>query len=462
MVALTQQESSIAGRLIQARSDVPDYVLQSARLHILDALAVGRAGSRVGPVSGVTALAASQGRGRSTVLGSSEAVPSPIAALINGSLIHSLEYDDTHVASVMHGSSVMASSALAVSEELGSTGLEMLSSFAIGWEFLIRIGLASPGRIQSQGFQITSAAGAFASAAVSCLLHGDDPDVFANAIGIAGSQASGTFAFLADGDTVKAVQPGWSAHAGLLAAQLARAGVTGPSSVFDGPYGFFTLYAKDPEAGANLAVQLADLGEVWRLPEAAFKLQPCCHYIHPYIEALEQLMAQGLSASNLVSLHCWVPEEVTSIIAEPWPRRQRPAKPHDARWSLPYVLGAVLDRGSLEVSVFSGECDDAVIAISERVTYEPWIDSGFPSRFPARIRAELADGSVMEYSVDDVKGSPSRPVRAEDILAKAIANFVAGGMAEHDAKTVADELLNAGDPDVSMLSELLQIHRQTQ
>lgn len=447
---------SLAERLLRARDLVPDDVLDAARLHLLDGLAVGLAASRSGPVRGLSALAASQGSGPCTVLGSATTVPAPIAALVNGGFVHSLEYDDTHVASIMHGGAVMTPAALAVAEEAGATRRDTLAAFAVGWELLIRIGLASPGSIQAQGFQVTSAAGAFAAATVSCLLRGDPPEVLAQALGIAGSQAGGTFAFLAGGDTVKAVQPAWSAHAGLLAAELARAGVTGPVDVFGGPYGFFSLYARDPDGAAGLERELADLGEVWHLPDAAFKLQPCCHFIHPFIEALEQLREQGMDAGGLVGLHCWVPEGAVPVIAEPWARRVRPAKAHDARWSLPYVLASVLVDGDLDLAVFEGDCDEDVMRVSERITYEPWPDSGFPARFPARLRAELADGSHLEATIDDVLGSPGRPVTVDDVLGKAIPNLVAGGLTEADARALAAGLLDADDPDLGAIGAALR------
>jgi 2-methylcitrate dehydratase PrpD len=442
--------------LTSARDTVPETAIAAARLHFLDALAVGLAASRVGPVTGLPALAARQGSGPSTVLGSRATAPAPIAALINGGLIHSLEYDDTHVASVVHGSAVVAPAALAVAEEAGSSGRELLAAFAVGWEFLVRIGLASPGRIQAQGFQITSAAGAFAAAAVSCLLRDDDDDVLGNAVGIAGSQAAGTFAFLADGATVKAVQPAWAAHAGLLAAELARAGVTGPAGVFDGPFGFFTLYAKDPDGGAQLARELGDLGQVWHLPAAAFKLQPCCHYIHPFIEALHELMAQGVTVGSLASLHCWVPSEVVSVIAEPWAERQSPATAHAARWSLPFVLAAVLRDGAVGLDLFAGEVDEDLIPLSQRITFEPWPGSGFPSRFPARLRATLTDGSVIEVAVDDVQGSATRPVPADRVLGKVERNLAAGGLSVASAQSLVHEIVEAPEPDLRLVGDLLR------
>lgn len=456
MDIVTQQQTSLPQRLGEARSRIPDSVLHAARLHFLDALAVGMVGSRSGPIRHIDALAANDPGGPSSVLGSSKSVASPVAALINGALIHSLEFDDTHVSSVMHGSSVLAASSLAVSEQVGATGREALTAYAIGWEFLIRIGLASPGRVQARGFQITSTAGAFAAAAVSSLLHGDSNDVLGNAIGIAGSQAAGTFAFLANGDTVKAVQPGWAAHAGLMAAELARAGVTGPRDVFDGTYGFFSLYADDPDGGHRLSAEVTDLGDVWHLPEAAFKVLPCCHYIHPFVEAIHALMAGGVSDENLVGLHCWVPTEVVPIIAEPWPERKRPVKPHDARWSLPYVLASVLLNGDLNPSIFDGTCDERVMKISDRFTYESWSDSGFPLRYPARVRAQLLDGSVREAVIDDVKGSSTRPVHDSDVLDKATTNLIASGIDRDEAQTLVTEILSEPNPDLAVIGRILR------
>lgn len=446
MESLIGGTTGLVEGLMRAHGQVPDHVAHAARLHLLDALGVAMAASASGPVRGVVSLADGCA-GPSTVLGTGQMTSPAVAALINGSLMHSLEYDDTHTASVVHGSSVLASAALAVTEERGATGRDLIDAFAVGWELLVRIGLASPGGLQAHGFQVTAAGGAFAAAAVSGLLHGDDSGTLADAVGIAGSQAGGTFAFLADGDTVKAVQAGWAAHSGVMAAQLARAGVTGPQQVFDGPYGFYRLYALDAEAGQRLLDSCNDLGEVWHLPDAAFKLVPCCHYLHPFVEALQGVLGSGVSCDDVVSVHCEVPEEEVSIIAEPWPDRQYPSRAHDARWSLPYVLGLVLRHGRVDTAAFVGDVDDDVVKAACTVTYEPWKASGFPVRFPARLRVLLRDGSEREAEVSDVLGGSGRPVGDEVVFDKARENLCAGGLSQ----AAADELVAAiCDPDIEL------------
>ncbi|MGJ9421400.1 MmgE/PrpD family protein [Aeromicrobium sp. CF3.5] len=437
---------------------LPDDVSVAARLHLLDALGVGAAAARRGPLRNLPQLAAAHPGGRSSVLGAPHTTTAAVAALINGSLIHSLEYDDTHVASVMHGSSTVAAAALAVAQETQADGRDLLGAFALGWEVLVRMGLASPGTLQARGFQTTSAAGPFAAALVASLLHRDSDEVAVNALGIAGSQPGGTFAFLAGGDTVKAGQPAWAAHSGIWAAELARAGMTGPEGVLEGPLGFFALYADDEQAADRLAEGLSDLGERWHLTEAAFKLLPCCHFIHPFVEAVSQVVGPQIAAHDVESIHCFVPRGAAPIIAEPWSVRQAPASPHDARWSLPYVMAAQVIDGVVDLDLFDEPIGGARLALSQRITHEIWDDSGFPARYPARVRIAARDGRVIEGVVDDVLGGAGRPVPADQVIAKATANLSQAGVSDSHAEALIAEILTAPSPDVSVIGRLLTEH----
>ena len=137
--------------------------------------------------------------GPSTVFGSAVGASVADAALINGGLMHSLEFDDTHTGSIMHGSSVVAAAALAAAEASNASGAALLGAYARGWEALARLGLAAPGRFHSQGFQATSIAGTFAAALVAAELAGLTEDQTVSALGIALSQSSGVMEFLTNG-----------------------------------------------------------------------------------------------------------------------------------------------------------------------------------------------------------------------------------------------------------------------
>lgn len=416
--------NDLAGRLIAARAKVTEQVMTAARLHFIDAVCVGIAGSRWGSATGVVELRTSEGP--SAILGTNRSTTPEMAALINGSLIHSLEYDDTHTESVVHGSSVVAPVALAVAQQQGSSITDMLSAFAVGWELLIRMGLSDPGALQRRGFQVTPAAGVFAAASVSAGLTGDDPDTYARALSIAGSMASGTLAPAKRGDSAKAVQPGWAGHGGILAADLARVGISGPVDVFEGPLGFFELYG-GRDRGTEFMELCQEVGDEWLLPAAAFKLYPCCHYLHPFIEAALSLRGAISNHSEVSQVTCWVPEPVISIVAEPWEERSTPQTTQEARWSLPYVLATAMIDGTVDLDTFRGQPREDVIDFAQRISYQAWTDSGFPQVFPAKIVASMTDGVTVEFVVDDVKGNSDRAFSEEDVYRKARANLASSG-----------------------------------
>ena len=345
------------------------------------------------------------------------------AALVNGAPIHSLEYDDTHTASVAHGSAFAASASLAAAEEAGAGGASLLAGYIAAWEVTVRLGLAAPGAYQANGFQISAVGGAVGSAVAAIVIGRLDEKTATAALGIAGSEASGLMAFLSDGSSVKALHPGWAAHAGLSAAALAEAGMTGPADVLEGRFGFLEAFTRDAEAPARLLAQLDDLGRVWHLPDAAFKLYPCCHYIHPFLDALDGAMREdGLTAETCSAVVCQVPEPMAPLICEPWKRRQAPDSGYDGKWGLAYCLAALLVHGAVTVETFIGDPDPAVVDVARRMTWEPLRLHTFPARFEARLIVERPDGSRQEYAADDVRGTPRNPVPDQEILRKLSAN----------------------------------------
>jgi 2-methylcitrate dehydratase PrpD len=422
-VAGTETAVSLAAdlaRRVRALRDtpLPPQVLDAVQDHLLDAIGVGLAGGAA-PTSPLGPALGALGAGDGTVLGRADRLAPASAALVNGTLIHSMEFDDTHVPSVIHGSAVVAPAALAVAEREASSGAELAVAFAAAWETLVLLGLSSPGGFQAAGFQTVAVAGPFGAAVAAGLLAGTDEATLVSALGICGSQAGGTFAFLSDASTVKAMHAGWAAHSGVLAVDLAAAGVTGPAAVLEDRFGFFASYAHDAEAPGRFAALLPGLGERWALPEAAFKSYPCCHYIHPFLEAAERLRAGGLTPDAIDEVVLRVPTGAAPIVSEPWERKLTPASDHDARWSLPVCVAQVLLRGRLTSADVTGIASDPeVLALAARMRAEPWEDSGFPARFPADLRVRRTDGRDLHATVDDVRGSASRPFDADAVLAK--------------------------------------------
>jgi 2-methylcitrate dehydratase PrpD len=411
-------------RAVRASSptSLPEDVTSAARLHLLDAIGVGlaAAGSPIGAAYRGLAADLVKG-GPATVFGQTPGASAPDAALINGGLIHSLEFDDTHTGSIAHGSAVLAAGALAVAEAQNASGASLLGAYARGWEVLIRFGLAAPNGFHATGFMSTSVTGTLAVALLAAELMRLDEDSTVAAIGIALSQASGVMEFLTNGSSVKSLHPGWAAHGGVVAAMLARAGMTGPETSLDGKHGLFRQFTGDEAAAGRFRALLAGLGREWHLPKAAYKFYPCCHYLHPFIEAAGQLAERGVRAADVERILCRVPQGEAAVICEPWATKQTPDTGHAARWSLPIAVATQLVEGKVDLATFEAPASEAVRGLAQRISWEPLAGARFPERFEAEL--VCTTGKAKEtVRIDDVYGNHTRPPSADAVLAKFRAN----------------------------------------
>jgi 2-methylcitrate dehydratase PrpD len=402
---------------------LPEPVAEAARLHLLDAIGVGLAAASSPVGAAYRGLASTMATGGpATMFGNSKGAPAADAALINGGLIHSLEFDDTHTGSIVHGSSVIAATALAVGETSDASGAALLNAYARGWEVLVRFGLATPGGFQARGFHITSVGGTLAAALVAAELSGWSEDESVAAVGIALSQASGVFEFLSNGSSVKSLHSGWAAHGGILAAVLAHAGMTGPETSLDGRYGLFRHFAQDEAAPERFRALIETLGTTWHLTNAAFKFYPCCHFLHPFIEATAMLASRGIGPGDVKGILCRVPAGEAPIICEPWDSKTNPDTGHAARWSLPIAIAARLVDGEINLSTFETAASAAVRDLAQRITWEPLPAAKFPERFEAEIVCETTTGSAQTIRIDDVYGNHTRPPKRDEVIAKFRAN----------------------------------------
>lgn len=424
MATLTQRAATFLHTL--RLTDVPADVQRLARWHLADAIGVAMGATSVPAHRAMlTQLLAEQPAGGAcTTLGFALPQTAPVAALLNGTSMHSLEYDDTHMGSIVHGSAVIVPAAWAACEAQGRDMDELVRLVVAGWELLVRLGQASPGGFQRRGFQVTSVGGVVVAALLAAAARGLSPALSVHAAGIAGSQAGGIFAFLSNGATVKALHPGWAAHGGLWAAAYAAAGMTGPDAVLEDRFGLFATYADDAQAGPRMHAELDSLGQAWRLREAAFKLHPVCHYIHAYLECAERLRrSHGATLADAREIHCLVAPGAAPVICEPWSARQQPRHGHDAKYSLPYCLALALLGKPVDIAAMTGErMDEQALALAQRMTWSAWDDSGFPARFGAHVRLVLPDGTAVTEQVAQVAGSAERPADESRLRAKFLAN----------------------------------------
>lgn len=427
---------------------IPPLVREKARVHIRDAIGVGMAAAAGSVGRPYRTYAENVARpGSSTLLCNGNVGDAADAALINGGLVHSIEFDDTHTPSIVHGSAVTMPVALALAEERGLPGRELIRLYILGYEALIRIGLSGPGSFQARGFQVTSVGGALVAAAMAATAGGLDEDAAVHAVGVALSMASGSMEFLSNGSTVKSMNPGWAAHAGVCAARLAEAGLTGPETSMEGRFGLTAMYAGGEHA---TPVDFTTLGREWRLPEVAIKFQPACHYLHAFIECASQIRKAGIDPSEIERLRCLVPAGAAGVVCEPWQTKLAPETGHAMRWSLPGVVASELVSGVGLKTFETAPCAD-VLDVARKMEWVPFEATAFPARYDAVIDVCHSDGWTKRFSVGDAYGNASRPASRPDIEAKFLTN--AGALIGSERAPILLDMLDALDrcPDVREL-----------
>lgn len=409
-------------------ADIPDPVLEAAKLHVLDTLGCGIAAHALGEARYAGAAAAElDGTGPATVIGASGGLPPPDAAFVNGTLCHALDFDDTHPGSIVHVSAGVVPAALAAGQQHDSSGRDVLAAVVAGNETSIRVGTAAGGAFHARGFHPTGVCGVFGATAAAARLRGLDSERTVHALGLAGSMASGLLEFLADGSETKRLHPGWAAQAGLAAARLAAHGATGPATVFEGRFGLYNAYLRG--ADADLAGQVGDLGVRWETPEIAFKPYPACHYVHAPVDSLAQLLREHeLGPDEIESIVAISDATGESLVLHPLEDKLRPRTVYDAKFSLPYCLAALVVNGQVDVTSFTKDAiaDPRVLAVAARVTYEVKQYAPAPDAFSGGVRIKTRDGRVLEAELRYQRGGTENPMEETDIVAKYRANASLG------------------------------------
>ena len=373
--------------------DLPPAVVDGIRDRLIDTVGVAIAG--IGSDAGLAARAVAErwaGLEESTVLGETRRLPAEGAALVNGTYAHSLDFDDTHLPSIVHPSAPFVPAVLAQAEAVGTGPEETAVALAAGYEVLCRLAMAQydpelgNSVLFEHGFHATSIIGALAGATACARLLGLDAGGIANAIGVAASVGSGIIEANRGGGSVKKLHGGWSAHGGVVAARLAAEGLSGPPTVLDGRFGFFEAFAGGSWRPEEVT---RGLGSSWSLLEIVVKPYPCNHFTHCVVDAALALKARGLRAADVRSVTIGTAGASWRTIGDPIGEKRRPGSPHSARFSAPFVFAtALLGGGGLGVALddFTEEtiADPERLALADRC--EVVVDDECDAIFPAAAR----------------------------------------------------------------------------
>jgi 2-methylcitrate dehydratase PrpD len=372
-------------------------------------------------------LAAWTDPGPATAIGHPQRLSAAGAAFINGTAAHGEDFDDTFEGGPVHAGAVIVPAVLAAAEQEHLDGQATLLGIAVGVETICRLSLVVPKAVHKAGFHPTAVFGTMAAGAGVGAALRLDPRQLANALGIAGSMASGIIEYLADGSSTKRMHAGWAAQSGLRAALLARGGFTGPRTVFEGVHGLFHGFAHTREG--NYSALLEGFGEHWLTETLAFKPYPCGTMVQPYVDCALRLRARGVAADDIAEMLCDVGEGTVHRLWEPLAGKQLPPNGYAAKFATPYCIAAAFLSGNLGLDAFTDAAvaDANVRAIAAKVRYRIDPANPYPRAFTGHIRATLRDGRVIEEHQPHMRGGANEPLTRTELEDKFARNALAGG-----------------------------------
>ncbi|MGY8990590.1 MAG: MmgE/PrpD family protein [Rhodospirillales bacterium] len=397
---------------------IPADIIEKTKFCIIDTIAACTFGSEL-PWSKMILKHATttSAPGNSSIFGPEGYKVQPaMAALSNGALSHSFELDNLRMPSVgMHPGAIMVPSSMAMGQELGSSGKDIITAFTAGIEVLSRIGNACKHSCEELGFHAPGINGGFGGSITAGKLMGLDADHLTNAMGVAGSLSSGLleFAKSGTGGMVKRLHLGRAAESGIFAATLARDGFTGPSTILEGEFGFINVYARD----ANAEELTKELGKRWDAQFIVFKRYSCHITSHTPVQGILDMKAE----------HGFTGDDVASIVIE---GNEKIVSHHDiseptdvmlAQYSTAFCAALALFKDPLDPRNFSEESvnDPKIREVCRNTTLKELPHDRRPEyAYGSVLHVTLKDGTTLSHDAPSFKGLPIGPFSLDDLREK--------------------------------------------
>lgn len=402
------------------RQPIPCSVRDRARHLMLDSLGIAFASRAYDfaekAMAGIREL--NEG-GQSMVIGTSEKLDIRNAIMMNGILIHGLDFDDTHAKGVIHATASVLPTVLAVAAKYGRSGEDLVTAYILGVEIATRLGAVAKGGFHQVGFHPTGLIGTFGCTIAAGYLMGLTEAQHVDALGLALSVGSGSLEFLNDGAWNKRLHPGWAGAAGLTAATMAKHGYRGTRLALEGRFGLYRSHLPANQ-DYDLALATADLGHIWEVENVSVKPLPACHFTHAAIDAAIRIFARGIAFDDIARVDVLVPSEVIKTVCEPEAQKRNPANSYEAQFSIPYLVGTGLVKGRLTLEDIEAPAlfDPQVLDLASRTYYRQDPDTSFPKYYDGEVIVTLKNGQVIREREAVNRGAVDRPLTSDDIVQK--------------------------------------------
>ena len=399
-------------------ADLTPAAVERACQSTLDTVGVIMAASALEPsVNGLLDLVLEAGgRAESTVMGTTTKVPAIMAALANGGLAHSLDFDD-HAPEGHHPSSSIIPVCLALSERLGNvSGEKFVTAVAVGQDMFMRI---RRNVVWKHDWHLTTIVGVFSATASAAYLLGLDRTQTANAFGIAGVQSAGTYEMVQGTDSeIRGMYAAFVSKHAILSALMAQKNIKGPHSIFEGPKGFFKVYFDDKYDREKM---LAGLGETFLGEDLCYKPWPSCGLSHSYIHASRRLIAEHkIKADDIAQIKIFAGEGPMDLCT-PLEMRCKPKTSSDGKFSIPYTVALTFANGTVAPTDFTPEAlkSKRVYDIATRIVLDADNHMQWGGHLPdGRVEVTLKSGQTYSGVGSHVPGNSDAPMSWDDLIEK--------------------------------------------
>ena len=403
-------------------NNLREEVIDKAKFFMLDFIGVAARGSIVESSRVMYELVRDLGEDPKgvVVIGTDMRADPQYAALANGTSSHAIEMDDVNNEASLHPGAVNFPVALAVGELTKADGKKVIEAVILGYEVTIRLGKAvGPSEHYERGFHPTATCGAFGAAVVAGKILGLSEYQLTNALGIVGSMTSGTMECLGEDAWTKKMNPGWSAHNGIMASLLAKKGFRAPSTIIEGQHGFLHMGSDAPKPEKVLK----GFGQSYEITKTSIKPHACCRYKQGPIDAILKIVRENdIKPQDAENVTLGMLKTGIPFVVKPEETKYNPKSLIEAQFSMPFGAAVAMLYGKAGLEEYIPEKWESpeVKKMMERVfcVEDPKLEKDYPQKWPATAEIKTKDGRTFSTRIDYPKGDPENPLSWEELIEK--------------------------------------------